>query len=257
MTRIHPTAVINKKAKLADNITVGPYSIVDGDVEIGEGCEIHDHVYIADGARIGKNCRIHHSAAVSTIPQDLKFSGEKTILEIGDNVVIREFCDLNRGTSHLGKSVVGKHTFLMAYTHVAHDCVVGEHAILANGVQLAGHVTVEEWVTIGGLVPVHQFCTIGKHAFIGGGYRVIQDVPPYILAAGEPLGFKGLNIIGLNRRGFDKAIIQKLQRCYRFIYRSKLNTTQAVQRIREEIEPIPEVESVLMFIEKSERGIIK
>ena len=257
MNRIHPTAVINKKARLGNKVTVGPYTVIDGDVEIGEGCVIHSHVYIADGARIGKNCHIHHGAAVATVPQDLKFSGEKTILEIGDNVVIREFCDLNRGTSHLGKSVIGSDSFLMAYTHVAHDCRVGENVILANGVQLAGHVTIEEKVTIGGLVPVHQFCVIGKHAFIGGGYRVVKDVPPYVLAAGEPLSFKGLNIVGLNRRGFEKEVIHKLQKCYRLIYRSKLNTSQAVRKVREEIALIPEVEAVLMFIEQSERGIIK
>ena len=257
LTQIHPTSVIDKKARLAENVTVGPYSVINGNVEIGEGSEIHSHVYVADGARIGKNCKIHHSAAVSTVPQDLKFSGEDTLLEIGDNVVIREFCDLNRGTKHRGKSVIGGNSFLMAYTHVAHDCLVGENVILANGVQLAGHVTIEEWVTIGGLVAVHQFCTIGKHAFVGGGFRVTQDIPPYILAAGVPVDFKGLNIIGLKRRGFSKEVIDGLEKCYRILYRSKLNTTQAVQKIREEVDLVPEVELVLNFIEKSERGIIK
>ncbi len=257
MSQIHPTAIINKKAHLADNVIVGPYSVIDGNVEIGEGSEIHSHVYVADGARIRKNCTIHHGAAISTVPQDLKFSGEDTLLEIGDHVVIREFCDLNRGTKHRGKSVIGSHSFLMAYTHVAHDCLIGENVILANGVQLAGHVTIEEWVAIGGLVAVHQFCTIGRHAFVGGGFRVTQDIPPYILAAGVPVNFKGLNIIGLKRRGFSKEVIDSLQKCYRILYRSKLNTTQAVEKIREEVDLIPEVESVLNFIAKSERGIIK
>jgi UDP-N-acetylglucosamine acyltransferase len=257
LTQIHPTAIVHKKAELAEHVTIGPYSVIDGDVKIGEGSKVHSHVYIADGARIGKNCIIHHGSAVATVPQDLKFSGEETLLEIGDNVVVREFCDLNRGTSHRGKSVIGDNSFLMAYTHVAHDCLIGENVILANGVQLAGHVTIEEWVSVGGLVAVHQFCTIGKHAFIGGGFRVTQDVPPFILAAGVPVSFKGLNIIGLKRRGFPKEVTEKLQRCYRILYRSKLNTTQAVEKIQKELEPIPEVELVLRFIEKSERGIIK
>ena len=252
---IHPTAIVDGKAKLAENITIGPYSIVKGDVQIGEGSQIHSHVLVDDGARIGNNCRIHHGAVIGSTPQDLKFGGEKTTLEIGDNTVIREFCDLNRGTKNRDKTLIGKDCFLMAYTHIAHDCWIGDRVIFANGVQLAGHITIEDWVIIGGLTPIHQFCTIGQHAFIGGACRVRKDVPPYILAAGEPLGYKGLNVVGLRRRGFTKETIVLLKKCYRILYRSKLNLSQAVDRIQSEMELIPEIRSVLEFFEKSERGV--
>jgi UDP-N-acetylglucosamine acyltransferase len=257
LSNIHPTAIVNPKARIADDATIGPFSIIQGDVEIGAGTQIHSHALIADGARIGKNCQVHHGTVVSTLPQDLKFAGEETELVIGDNTVIREFCDLNRGTNNRGMSKIGKNCFLMAYTHVAHDCFVGDRVILANGVQLAGHVTIEDWVTVGGLVPVHQFCTIGQHSFIGGGFRVVQDVPPFILAAGEPLAFKGLNIIGLKRREFTPETIAQLRKCYRMLYMSKLNTSQALEKIRVEVTLIPEVQAVIQFIEKTERGFIR
>ena len=257
MSKIHPTAIIDPKARIGADVDIGPFSIVEGDVEIGEGTKIHSHVLVANGARIGKNCQVYHGAVISTLPQDLKFAGEETTLEIGDQTVIREFCDLNRGTKHRGKSQIGAQSFLMAYTHVAHDCIIGERVILANGVQLAGHVTIEDWVTIGGLVPVHQFCTIGRHAFIGGGFRVVQDVPPFILAAGEPLAFKGLNIIGLKRRNFSPETILALRKCYRLLYQSKMNTSQALERIQADVDMIPEVQAVLEFIQKSERGFIR
>jgi UDP-N-acetylglucosamine acyltransferase len=256
LSGIHPTAIVNKKAELAENVSIGPYSIVEGDVHIGEGSQIGSHCLIADGARIGSHCEIHHGVVLSTKPQDLKFGGEMTTLEVGDNTVIREYCDLNRGTKHRGKTRIGRDCFLMAYSHVAHDCFVGDRVILANGVQLGGHVTLEDWVIVGGLVGIHQFCTVGQHAFIGGGYRVIKDVPPYILAGGEPLVYNGLNNVGLKRRGFSMETIASLKRCYRLIYRSGLNTTQAVERIRSEMEMTPEIQFVLEFIEKSERGLI-
>jgi UDP-N-acetylglucosamine acyltransferase len=242
---------------LADGVSVGPFSIVEADVEIGEGSRIQSHVLVANGARIGKNCQIFHGAVVSSVPQDLKFSGEETVLEIGDHTVIREYCDLNRGTRERGKSAIGEHCFLMAYVHVAHDCLIGDKVILANGVQLAGHVTIEDRVNIGGMVPVHQFCSIGRHAFIGGGFRVVQDVPPYILAAGEPLTYKGLNIVGLRRRGFSQESIAALRKCYRYLYQAKLNTSQALERIRTDMAVTEEVQAVLEFIEKSERGVIR
>ena len=247
---------MDSKAELADHVSVGPYTIIEGDVVIGEGTEIHSNVLIADGARIGKECRIHHGAVISSAPQDVKYGDEKTMLEIGDHTIIREYCDLNRGTTHSYKSTIGSHCFLMAYTHVAHDCKVGDNVVLANSVQLGGHVIIEDWVIIGGIVPVHQFSRVGQHAFVGGGFRVVQDVPPYILAGSEPLDFKGLNVIGLKRRGFSKEAIGHLRRCYRLIYRSKLNTSQALARIRDEVEMTPEVKIVIEFIEKSERGLI-
>lgn len=257
MPNIHSTAIVDPKARIADDAVIGPFSIVQGDVEIGEKTQIHSHVLVADGARIGKHCEVHHGSVIATMPQDLKFAGEATTLEIGDHTIIREFCDLNRGTRHRGKSQLGKNCFLMAYTHVAHDCFVGDKVILANGVQLAGHVTIEDWVTVGGLVPVHQFCTIGRHSFIGGGFRVVQDVPPYILAAGEPLAYKGLNIIGLKRREFTQETIAQLRKCYRLLYQSRLNTSQAIEKIRADVNLVPEVQAVLSFIEKSERGFIR
>lgn len=256
MADIHSTAIIDTTVELGTGVTVGPYSIIRGDAVIGDGTQIHAHVFIDDGARIGKNCVIHHSAAVSTPPQDLKYNNEKTLLEIGDNTIIREFADLNRGTEHRGKTVIGSNCLLMAYCHTAHDCIVGDNVILANGVQLAGHVTVEDYVILGGLVAVHQFCRVGCHSLIGGVYRAVQDVPPYILAAGEPLSYKGLNAIGLRRRGFSREAVTALRRCYKLIYRSHLNTSQALDTVRSEMEVIPEIEHVLTFIEASERGII-
>jgi len=253
---IHPTAVIDKGAKLADGVQVGPYSIVENDVIIGEGTQIHSHALIASGARVGKQCQIHHGTVVSTVPQDLKFEGEPTTLEIGDHTIIREFCDLNRGTNDRKKTRIGTNCLLMAYTHVAHDCDVGDHVILANGVQLGGHVTIGDWVIIGGLVPVHQFCSIGQHSLIGGGFRTVQDVPPYILTAGEPLAFKGLNIVGLKRRGFSSETISVLRKSYRYIYRSKMNTKQALDKIKSELPDLPETRAVVEFIQNSQRGII-
>jgi UDP-N-acetylglucosamine acyltransferase len=254
---IHPTAIVDPGARLADGVSIGPFSIIEKDVEIGAETQIHSHVYVANGARIGKNCQIHHGAVISSTPQDLKFAGEETVLEIGDNTIIREYCDLNRGTRDRGKSVIGEGCFLMAYTHVAHDCWIGNKVILANCVQLAGHVTVEDRVSLGGLVPVHQFCSIGQHAFIGGGFRVVQDVPPYILAAGEPLTYKGLNIVGLRRRGFSQEAISALRKCYRYLYQSRLNTSQALEKIRTEMEITTEIKAVIQFFGKSERGIIR
>ena len=256
MPDIHKTAIVHPEAELADDVTVGPFSIIEADVKIDEGCRIHSHILIAGGARIGKNCQIHHGSVVSTLPQDLKFSGEKTTLEIGDNTIVREFCSLNRGTRDRGTTRVGKNGFLMAYTHVAHDCEVGDHVILANAVQLGGHVTLEDWVIVGGLVPVHQFTHIGQHSIIGGGFRAVQDVPPFILAAGEPLAYKGLNAVGLKRRGFSKESFRLLRKCYRILYRSRMNTSQAVETIRREVEMIPEVQALLTFIENSHRGLI-
>lgn len=257
MTLIHPTAIVDPKAELADSVKVGPFAVIEGNVTIDEHSEIHSHVLVASGARIGKQCIIHHGAAVSTIPQDLKFEGEESLFEIGDNTVIREFCDLNRGTHERGKSSIGENSFLMAYTHVAHDCLVGSHVILANGVQLGGHVEVEDWVVVGGMVPIHQFCKVGQHAMVGGGYRVVQDVPPYILAAKDPMVYEGLNLVGLRRRGFSKEVIRALQHCYRFLYRSGLNKTQAFEKIQEEIEIVPEIQNVIDFYQKSTRGVIR
>ncbi len=256
MINIHPTAIIDKKAQIGNNVTIGAFSIVEGDVVIGSNTEVGSHVHIFNGARIGNNCKIHKGAVVSSDPQDLKFGGEPTRFEIGDNTTIREFCTLNRGTTEHMKSVVGSNCLLMAYVHVAHDCTIGDNVILANAVQLGGHVEVEEYAIIGGVSPVHQFCHIGRHCMIGGHFRAVQDVPPYITASGEPLKYAGLNSIGLRRRGFKPETVLTLKRTYNLLYRSKLNVSQAVERIKSDIELIPEVQYVLDFIERSNRGLI-
>jgi UDP-N-acetylglucosamine acyltransferase len=256
MIRIHPTAIVDPQAELETGVAVGPYSVIESNVRIGKNCRVGPHVHVASGTRIGAECRIFTGAALGNPPQDLKFGGEETTLEIGERTTIREFVTLNRGTKEHWKTVIGSDCLLMAYSHVAHDCMVGNHCILANSVNLAGHVVIEDWASLGGMVPVHQFVRVGQHCFIGGGYRVPKDVPPYILAMGEPLTFGGLNAVGLSRRGFTEEAMTILKRAYKLLYKSKLNVSQAVQRIHEECAPTPEVQNVLAFIEQSERGII-
>ncbi|MDE3057370.1 MAG: acyl-ACP--UDP-N-acetylglucosamine O-acyltransferase [Bacteroidota bacterium] len=255
-TIIHPTALVGKKAELGDNVTVGPYAVIEDDVVIGSGTTIGPHVYCADGARIGKNCTIANGAVVATKPQDLKFKNEKTTFEIGDNTTVREFCTLNRGTTEHMKSVVGSNCLLMAYVHVAHDCTIGNNVILANTVQMGGHVTIEDWAIIGGVTAIHQFVSVGQHVMLGGHFRVTKDVPPYILAGGDPVSFEGLNRIGLQRRGFSHETIEALSQAYHLLYLSKLNVSQAAEKIRAELNHIPEINNLLTFIESSERGII-
>lgn len=253
---IHPSAIIDPKAQIGKNVKVGPFVIIENDVVIGDGTEIKSSAVIKSGARIGKECRIFQSAVISEIPQDLKFSGEKTLLEIGDRTTVREFCTLNRGTSELGKSSIGNDCLLMAYVHVAHDCVIGDKTILANGVQLAGHVSIGYHVTIGGMTPIHQFCNVGDHAFVGGGYRVVQDVPPYILASGEPLKFAGVNNVGLRRRGFSSESRMNIKRVYKQIFYSAMNMSESIKEIKSNIEQTEEVKIILNFIENSNRGLI-
>jgi len=255
LNQIHPTALVDSRAQLGDNVTIGAFTVVDGDVIIQDGVQIGTHAHIFDGARIGKNCKIHKGAVVGSDPQDLKFGGEKTLFIIGENTVIREFCDLNRGTAAHGKSEIGSNCLLMAYVHVAHDCIVGNNVIMANCVQLGGHVEIEDWAILGGMSPVHQFCKVGCHCMIGGHFRAVQDVPPYITVAGEPLKYEGLNSIGLRRRGFKPDVISALKKTYTLIYRSKLNVSQAVERIKNEVPLIPEVQHVLDFIARSNRGL--
>lgn len=253
---IHPSAIIDPKAQIGENVKIGPFVIIENDVVIGDGTEIKSSAVIKSGARIGKECRIFQSSVISEIPQDLKFSGEKTLLEIGDRTTIREFCTLNRGTLELGKSSIGNDCLLMAYVHVAHDCIVGDKTILANGVQLAGHVSIGYHVTIGGMTPIHQFCNIGDHAFVGGGYRVVQDVPPYILATGEPLKFAGVNNVGLRRRGFSSESRMNIKRVYKQIFYSVMNMSESIKSIESNIEQTEEVKIILNFIENSNRGLI-
>jgi UDP-N-acetylglucosamine acyltransferase len=254
---VHKTALVDPGAELGRGVSVGPYSIVESDVRIGDGTHIDSHVRVASGTRIGQNCRVSHGAVLGTDPQDLKFDGRRTTLEIGDRTIIREYVTLNRGTHHSLKTVVGSDCFLMAYSHVAHDCRLGDQIILANSVNMAGHVTMEDWVVIGGIVPIHQFVRIGCHAMIGGGFRVPQDVCPYALMGGYPLKVMGLNIVGLKRRGFTIAQLSPLRRAFKLLFQSNLNTTQALERIAGEVQMTSEVRHVIDFIRHSERGISK
>jgi UDP-N-acetylglucosamine acyltransferase len=254
--QIDSHAIVSPKATVGDGVTIGPYAVIEDNVSIGEGTSIGPHTVVHSGSRIGRECKIAAMAAIGGPPQDLKFKGEPTILEVGDRTVVREFVTLNRGTLETGRTVIGSDCMFMAYSHVGHDCVVGKNAILANCCALGGHVHLGDWVIIGGGTPVHQFCHIGEHAMIGGGFRVTKDVPPYILAGSEPLIFERLNIIGLRRRGFSEKAVSLLDKTYRLIYRSSLNVSQALARVKEEVEPIPEVEAVISFITKSKRGII-
>jgi len=257
LAKIHSTAIVDVKAELGSGVTVGPYTVIQGDVTIGENTEIGSHVYIHSGTRMGKKCRVFKGAVVGTDPQDLKYAGEKTTLEIGDETTVREFCTLNRGSSHRFKTEIGSRCLLMAYVHVAHDCIIGDNVILANAINMAGHVTIESFAAIGGMSPIHQFVRIGCHAFIGGGLRVNKDVPPYILAAGEPIQYAGINRVGLTRKGFSSETLNEIRRAYKLVYRSGLNVTQAVQKLKGEDALIPEVQRIVDFIESSDRGIIK
>lgn len=249
-------AIVSPKAKLGDGVRVGAFSVIEDDVVIGDGTWIGTHVGVYNGSRIGRECKIYQAAAVGGPPQDLKYKGEPTLLEVGDKTIIREYVTLNRGTIESGKTSVGSNCLLMAYTHVAHDCTVGNNAILANCATLGGHVSLGDWVIVGGLTPVHQFCRVGDHAMIGGGFRVVKDVPPYVLAGQEPLTFEGLNLVGLRRRGLTVQAIEHLDKAFRLLYRSNLNVSQAVARIKEEVEQTAEVQNLIQFIAGSKRGII-
>jgi len=256
---IHPTAVIDPAAKVPASCSVGPFCQVGPDVELGENCELISHVVIQGPAKIGANNRFFPFCAVGSEPQDISYKGEKTRLEIGDNNVIRECVTLNRGTvKGGGVTRIGSHTLIMAYSHVGHDSVVGDHALLVNGATLAGHVTVEEWAVVGALCPVHQFVRIGAHAYIGGGTVVTQDVLPFSKCV-TPRHTKayGMNSIGLERRGFTKERIKKIHHAFRVLLNSKLNTTQALEKLRAEGDQGEDVAMLLRFIEGSERGVIK
>lgn len=253
-----PLAYIHPEAKIANNVVIEPFSIIHKNVEIDEGTWIGSNVTIMDGARIGKNCRIFPGAVVSAPPQDLKYKGEPTTVTIGDNTVIRECVTLNRGTA-LDKNTteIGQSCLLMAYVHVAHDCMIGNNVIIANAVQLAGHIDIQDYAFIGGVSAVHQFVKIGAHAMVSGGSLVRKDVPPFTKAAREPLGYSGINSIGLRRRGFSSEKINEVQEIYRIIYLSGLNNTMALNEIELKMTPSKERDEILNFIRNSERGIMR
>jgi UDP-N-acetylglucosamine acyltransferase len=254
---IHPTALISSGARLHETVAVGPYTIIEDNVTIDAGSTVASAALIASGARIGKNVKISHGAVIATQPQDLKFGGEETIVTIGDNTVIREYATINRGTKESGSTDVGKDCMIMAYAHVAHDGKIGDRVIMANSVNLAGHVHIGDWAILGGIVPVHQFVRIGAHSMIGGGFRVQQDVCPYALMGGYPLKVIGLNRVGLSRRNFPVETIAALQAAFKLLFFSDLNTRQALERVRDEVAPLAEVRELLEFIETSPRGVIK
>jgi UDP-N-acetylglucosamine acyltransferase len=257
-TLIDPRAIVSSRSDLGDGVCIGPYTIVEEGAVIGEGTTVAANALIARGARIGRNCIIHHGAVVGHTPQDLKYRNEPTTCELGDRNEVREYAVLHRGTADSGRTVIGNDNYFMAFTHVAHDCVIGDHVILSNAAMMAGHCVLEDWVIIGGITPIHQFVHIGCHAMIGGGIRVPKDIPPYVLAGDSPARFIGLNSIGLKRRGFTRETLAALERAYVLLYRSQLNISAAVARIGGDAELMtcPEVRHILEFIAGSSRGII-
>ncbi len=252
-----PLAYINPGAKLAKNVVVEPFANIENNVIIGEGTWIGSNVTIMEGARIGNNCRIFPGAVISAIPQDLKFEGEDSLTVIGNNVTIREFVSINRGTKASGETRIGDNCLIMATAHIAHDCVIGNNAIIVNGVALAGHVIVGDNAIIGGLAAIHQFIHIGAHAMISGGSLVRKDVPPFTKAAKDPISFVGINSIGLRRRGFSTEKIREIQDIYRIIYQKNYNTTQALGILEAEMKASREKDQIILFIKNSKRGIMK
>ena len=252
-----PLAYVHPGAKIAKNVVIEPFTTIHNNVVIGEGTWIGSNVTIMEGARIGKNCNIFPGAVISAIPQDKKFNDEDTITEIGDNTTIRECVTINRGTSDRMKTKIGRNCWIMAYCHVAHDCVVGDNCIFSNNSTLAGHINVGDYVVLAGMAAVQQFCSIGSHAFVTGGSLVRKDVPPFVKAGREPLSYVGVNSIGLRRRGFSTDKIREIQDIYRILYQKNYNNTQAVAIIEAEMEATPERDDILEFIKNSQRGIMK
>lgn len=254
---IHPLTYIHPDARLAPNVKIDPFTVIHKNVEIGEGTWIGSNVTIMEGARIGKNCRIFPGAVLSAIPQDLKFAGEETTIEIGDNTTIREFVTIHRGTIDRGKTQIGKNCLIMAYCHIAHDCFVGDHCILSNNTTLAGHITVGDYAILAGLTAVHQFCKIGAHAFVTGGSLVRKDVPPYVKAAREPLSYAGVNSIGLKRRGYSIEKINHILDIYRILYVRGFSVSHALNIIETQLPATDERDEILIFVRESTRGIMK
>lgn len=252
-----PLAYIHPDAKIAPTVVIEPFVTIDKNVEIGEGTWIGPNVTIMEGARIGKNCKIFPGAVISAIPQDLKFKGEDTLAIIGDNTTLRECVTVNRGTAAKGKTVIGDNCLLMAYCHVAHDCVLGNNIIISNATQIAGEVEIDDFAIISGGVLLHQFSRVGSHVMVQGGSKVGKDIPPFVTAGREPLSYAGVNSIGLRRRGFTNEQIRDIQEVYRYLYQSGLNTTHALERIQAELPATKERDEILLFVKNSPRGIIK
>ena len=253
---IHPTAIVAPEAELGADVEIGPYAIIGPQVTIGAGCRIAARATLEQNVRLGAQCRVGSGTILGGAPQDLKYAGEETWVEVGDGTVIREYCTINRGTTQSRVTRIGKNCLVMTYVHMAHDCHIGDRVILTNGVQLAGHVTIDQCAIISGLTPVHQFVKIGAYAFVGGMSRVTKDVPPYCKAVGNPMKLYGLNAVGLQRHGFTPETVAELKKAYRLFFRAGLNISQALERSRAELVMLPEVEIFLQFIEASARGVL-
>jgi UDP-N-acetylglucosamine acyltransferase len=252
-----PLSYIHPEAQIGKDVIIEPFVHIAKNVVIGDGTHIMSNVNIMEGARIGKNCKIFPGAVVSAIPQDLKFAGEETTAEIGDNVTLRECVTVNRGTAAKGRTVIGNNCLIMAYCHVAHDCIVGNNVIISNATQLAGEVEVDDFAVIGGGTLVHQFCRLGKHVMIQGGALINKDVPPFCKAAREPIAYTGINSVGLRRRNFSAEAIDAIQETYHMLYMSELNVSDAVEKIAAELPSTPERDEILNFVRSSTRGIIR
>ncbi|MFO7556880.1 MAG: acyl-ACP--UDP-N-acetylglucosamine O-acyltransferase, partial [Desulfobacterales bacterium] len=253
---IHPTAIVDSKADLGSNVDIGAYSIIGPNVQIGSGTVIGPHVVIRPYVEIGPDCQIYQYASIGEVPQAIKFQGEETHVKIGRGSVLREFVTVNRGTEFGGGiTEVGEENFLMAYVHIAHDCKTGRNVIMANNATLAGHIVIEDFVTVGGLVAIHQFVRIGDYAYIGGKSAVVKDIPPYVIAAGDRAKLHGLNSVGLKRQGFSQETLSCLKKAYRIIFRIGLTQNEALERVKAEVEQVPEVINFIRFIKSSQRGI--
>ena len=253
---IHPTAVVSPRAELAAGVKVGPFAIIGDGCVIADGCVVGPHAVLERNVHLATNVRVGVGSVLGGDPQDLKFRGEETTVEIGEGSTVREYSTINRGTAASMKTSVGRHCFIMSYVHLAHDCHIGDGVIISNATQLAGHVTVEERAILSGVSAVHQFALIGRYSFIGGCSRVAKDVPPYVKAVGNPVKLYGLNTVGLQRNGFSEDVIKELKRAYRLFFKSELNVSQARARAESELRHIPEVEEFLKFFERSDRGVV-
>ena len=256
MTTIHPTAIVSPNAQIGTGVTIGPGVIIGDGCEVGDECVLEPRSVLERNVRLSSGVRVGIGSVLGGDPQDLKFKGEETWVEIGEGTRIREYTTINRGTSHSFRTSVGKGCFLMSYVHLAHDCHLGDGVIISNGTQLAGHITIEDRAILSGLVAVHQFVKIGRHSFVGGCSRVAKDVPPFLKAVGNPVKLYGLNSVGLQRSGFDENVIRELKRAYRLFFRSELNVSQAMEKAATELSHYPEVDHFLRFLEESGRGVI-
>jgi UDP-N-acetylglucosamine acyltransferase len=254
--RIHPTAIVHKDAELADDVEVGPWAYIGPDCTVGAGGVIQMRATLEEHVHLAPRVTVGIGSVLGGRPQDLKFKGEVTSVEIGEETTIREYVTVNRGTSESMKTTVGKKCFLMSYVHLAHDCHVGDGVIISNGTQLAGHVRIDDRAIISGLCAVHQFAKVGRHSFIGGMSRVAKDIPPFVKAVGNPVKLYGLNSVGLQRSGFPEPVVAELKKAYRLFFRSDVNITQAMERAPKELKPFPEVQALMAFVEESRRGIV-